>query len=115
MAGAAQRCLDGHDRARVARDVAVVLAGGLGSYPAFFLALAGISMISGVLMIGTGTGAKPEDDAGGQTGGRTQLASACLSSPQLAWACVVPPQSRCGDYSSLLVIHGKEKVYGSIP
>ena len=99
----------------LAPTIGVALAGGPGSYPALFLALAGASVISGVLMIGTGTGAKPEDDLGGQTGGQNQLATACLSLPQLVWARVLPHQSRCGDYSALPVIHGKEKVYGSIP
>ena len=37
-------------------------------YPALFLALAGTSVISGALVIGTGTGARPQDQAGGQTG-----------------------------------------------
>ena len=99
----------------LAPAIGVALAGGPGSYPELFLALAGTTVISGVRMIGTGTGAKPEDDLGGKPGGRTQLASACLSSPQPAWARVLPPQRRCGDYSALLVTHGKEKVYGSIP
>jgi hypothetical protein len=53
--------------------------------------------------------------SGGKPGGKTQLATACLSLPQLVWARVLPLQSRCGDYSALPVIHGKEKVYGSIP
>ena len=43
----------------VAPTIGAAVAGGLGSYPALFLALAGASVISGVLMIGTGMGAGP--------------------------------------------------------
>jgi hypothetical protein len=46
----------------------VALAGALGGYPALFLALAGISVISGALMTGTGTGAGPQDHAGANRG-----------------------------------------------
>jgi hypothetical protein len=54
----------------LAPTIGVALAGGLGSYLALFLALASTSVSSGVLIIGTGTGAKPEDHAGGQIGGQ---------------------------------------------
>ena len=55
----------------LAPTAGVALGRRLGSYPALFLALAGTSVISGALMIGTGTGAGPQDQVGGQTGGRT--------------------------------------------
>ena len=36
-------------------------------------------------------------------------------SPVLAGAGVCPGEGLCGAYRDLLVAHGKEKVYGSIP
>ena len=52
---------------------------------------------------------------GGRSGGKTQLASARRSLRPLAWASVRAAQSLYGRYRDLLVVHGKEKVYGSIP
>jgi len=48
-------------------------------------------------------------------GGRTWLAraGACLRLP--VRASVSPGQRLCAGYRDLLVAHGKEKVYGSIP
>jgi MFS family permease len=43
----------------LAPTVGVALADGLGSYPALFLVLAGTSLVSGLLMTGTGTGGRP--------------------------------------------------------
>ena len=52
----------------LAPTIGAALAGGLGSYPALFLALAGTGGISSALMTGTEIGAKPEDHAGGESG-----------------------------------------------
>jgi hypothetical protein len=43
------------------------------------------------------------------------LGRASLSLSLLARACVEPAQRLYGDYRNRLVVHGKEKVYGSIP
>ena len=40
---------------------------------------------------------------------------ACGGQWQLAPASVEPVQGLYGDYSDRLAVHGKEKVYGSIP
>ena len=56
-----------------------------------------------------------EDHVGGRSGGRTQLTTARLSVRQPVWASVWPVQRLCVRYRDLLVVHGKEKVYGSIP
>jgi hypothetical protein len=52
---------------------------------------------------------------GGILGGKTQPVRAGPGSSPLALASVLPVQSLYGAYSGLLVVHGKEKVYGSIP
>jgi hypothetical protein len=44
-----------------------------------------------------------------------QPVGADLGSSPLASARVLPAQSLCGAYRDRLVVHGKEKVYGSIP
>jgi len=51
----------------------------------------------------------------GILGGKTQPVRADLGLSPLAWASVLPAQSLYGAYSDLLAVHGKEKVYGSIP
>jgi hypothetical protein len=51
----------------------------------------------------------------GSLGGRMPLGRASLSLSLLARACVEPAQRLYGDYRNRLVVHGKEKVYGSIP
>ena len=48
-------------------------------------------------------------------GGETQPVGADLGSSTLARASVLPVQSLYGAYRDRLVVHGKEKVYGSIP
>jgi len=48
-------------------------------------------------------------------GGETQPVGADLGSSTLARASVLPAQSLYGAYRDRLVVHGKEKVYGSIP
>jgi hypothetical protein len=52
---------------------------------------------------------------GGRSWGRTQLATARLGQRQFAWARVPPGQRLCVDFRAMVVAHGKEKVYGSIP
>jgi hypothetical protein len=52
---------------------------------------------------------------GGILGGKTQPVRADLGSSPLARASVLPAQSLYGAYRDRLVVHGKEKVYGSIP
>ena len=47
--------------------------------------------------------------------GETQALRAVLGSSSPASAGVLPAQSLYGAYSDRLVVHGKEKVYGSIP
>ena len=44
-----------------------------------------------------------------------QPVEADRGSPPLACASVLPAQSLYGAYRDRLVVHGKEKVYGSIP
>ena len=51
----------------------------------------------------------------GHLGGKTQPAGADLGSFPLVCASVLPAQSLCGAFRDRLVVHGKEKVYGSIP
>ena len=53
--------------------------------------------------------------AWGKPWGRTWLATACHTKPQLAGAGVLTGQRLYGDYRDSLVAYGKEKVYGSIP
>jgi hypothetical protein len=52
---------------------------------------------------------------GGRSGGTTELVGARHSFFQLALASERPGQDLCGRYRDLLVVYGKEKVYGSIP
>jgi hypothetical protein len=52
---------------------------------------------------------------GGILGGKTRPVRAELGSSPLAWASVLPARSLSGSFRSRLVVHGKEKVYGSIP
>jgi len=43
------------------------------------------------------------------------LAGACIGPRVLVRASVYAAQAVCGGYRDSLVVHGKEKVYGSIP
>jgi hypothetical protein len=51
----------------------------------------------------------------GSLRGRMPPEGASLSQSQPACAHVVPAQGLYGDCRNRLVVHGKEKVYGSIP
>jgi hypothetical protein len=62
-----------------------------------------------------GSQPSPRDHFGGTLGGRMPLAGAGLSQLLLAQASVRPVQGLYGGYRDCLVVHGKEKVYGSIP
>jgi hypothetical protein len=52
---------------------------------------------------------------GGNSGGRMPPAGASGGQPPLATASVEAGQGLYGRYRDFLVVHGKEKVYGSIP
>ena len=52
---------------------------------------------------------------GGNSGGRMPLAGASGGRPLLAVASVGAGHGRGWTHSDALVVHGKEKVYGSIP
>jgi len=52
---------------------------------------------------------------GGTLGGRMVLVSASMGQRQLLRATVSPAHALCVGYRDSLVVHGKEKVYGSIP
>jgi hypothetical protein len=52
---------------------------------------------------------------GGQLGGRMLPAGASEGQPPLATVSVGAGQGLYGRYRDFLVVHGKEKVYGSIP
>jgi hypothetical protein len=51
----------------------------------------------------------------GSLRGRTRPGGAVLGLSLLACASVLPGQWLCGHWGNPLFIHGKEKVYGSIP
>jgi hypothetical protein len=53
--------------------------------------------------------------SGGTLGGRTPPVRACRGQRQPAPAGVEAVQGLYGGYRNPLVVHGKEKVYGSIP
>jgi hypothetical protein len=61
------------------------------------------------------SGKKGPNDRVGQSWGKTWLAAACHSKRQLAGARVLRGQRPSSGYSDVVVVHGKEKVYGSIP
>jgi hypothetical protein len=52
---------------------------------------------------------------GGILGGKTQPRRAASGLSPLASASVLPAQSLYAAYRDCLLVHGKEKVYGSIP
>jgi hypothetical protein len=52
---------------------------------------------------------------GGNSGGRMPPAGDSGGQPLLETASVGPGQGLYGRYRDVLVVHGKEKVYGSIP
>jgi hypothetical protein len=52
---------------------------------------------------------------GGNSGGRMPPAGASGGQPPLATVSVGAGQGLYGRYRDFLVVHGKEKVYGSIP
>jgi hypothetical protein len=63
-------------------------------------------------------GSAPIDEkiiSGGSSGGRMPLAWASGGQPLLAAASVWAGQCLYGHYRDALVVHGREKVYGSIP
>jgi hypothetical protein len=53
--------------------------------------------------------------SGGKLGGKMQLSGASQSQAQPAGASVCAGQALYEALRDLLVVHGKEKVYGSIP
>ncbi len=53
--------------------------------------------------------------SGGSSGGRMPLAGACRSQRLLLTASVLAAQRLHGRLRDILVVYGKEKVYGSIP
>jgi hypothetical protein len=55
------------------------------------------------------------DHSGGHFGGRLALAEAVWGQSLLSEASLVAGQSFYGGYRNARVVHGKEKVYGSIP
>jgi hypothetical protein len=68
-----------------------------------------------VVLLGAGGNGLACLQAGGQFVGRTQPARACTCWRLPVRASVSPGQGLCAGYSNAAGVHGREKVYGSIP
>ncbi len=65
--------------------------------------------------LSNGCGVAWEIIAGGSLGGRWPLADARVSMQLLLRASVPAGQGSCSNFTDVLSVYGKEKVYGSIP